>query len=621
MAGYDLDRMPLTTAGKRMYARVSPVYDKSLFMKSWYDALGVDVGLIRRYYETLREQNFIPTVDWGIEYQEHKYSIVPDSTLSLEERRERLGIKAYRKYPLNPAVLEKTALDNYGLTCYLDEKKPGYIRIYIRHMTERGYKFFPYLIEEKPAHLALHGQFYLVDFIGEGSVPDDIYEKIIYSDADLPIPLTDDDRQRVPRIHAGIVNAEIGIQNYSLPLPKNKRVVPRFGFALVETGDRGAVPIAQPKDLLVKRFIGQALVRSGGITIHADLRDLPTHDDLFESGIADLLIADVGIVRPGRIQIPVATLEEFLKVPVHSGAAVFKFGSKTIQEPRPANQSVTMHAGQYLHKSGSVAVDFDKNIKLVKTAKISAGVALVRGGTITIDSETKPTIPPGHRYFGDSDTINLRTGAAISKLGFVKIDAGARILREKHKIKIHAGHSLIRTGRIVIKSSDEGFEEVPDGDWLRVFFDFPTGRDKPFLLGNPREDLIKGDVKAIGDFAVEEDIFRNSAEENTTGIKRAELIRGFQVNQSDDLAKVPAGGSLRLYFDFASGNKHRILLNERKEQITFSELKNLGDFAADNKILVNAAGDVTRGISRATVVKKFFINDGNVGEPINFEEV
>ena len=77
MTKYELDRLPETQTGQRMLARVSPIYDNSRFMKLFYDALGQEWEPLRKFFETLREQHFIETVDWGIEYLEHKYSLAP----------------------------------------------------------------------------------------------------------------------------------------------------------------------------------------------------------------------------------------------------------------------------------------------------------------------------------------------------------------------------------------------------------------------------------------------------------------------------------------------------------------------------------------------------------------
>ncbi len=198
----DVERKILSaTTGQRMLSRISPIYDESTFMKSFFQAIGVEWEKIRRYFLTLREQRFIHTVDWGIEYLEHKYSVVPDRTLTLEERRARLGLKSFKKYPLNPAVLEKFARDNFDLEVYLDEKDAGYIWMFVTNFTQSGFKgYMKHLLREKPAHLALAVLLYMTLYIG---------------------------RERddgLPKLYAGIVEVLTGHATISLPKPKNQRM-------------------------------------------------------------------------------------------------------------------------------------------------------------------------------------------------------------------------------------------------------------------------------------------------------------------------------------------------------------------------------------------------------------
>lgn len=157
MTGWEIDNIIQSPTGKRMIKRVSPVYDNSIFMKFFYEGEGSEYDKIRKYFMTLREQSFTKTVDWGIVLQERKYSIIPDDSLTLEERRARLRIKLQTKYPLNPAILERVASDNFGVELYLNEvSKPGYILIDGKsNDASKVIAFVKWLIEEKPAHLML----------------------------------------------------------------------------------------------------------------------------------------------------------------------------------------------------------------------------------------------------------------------------------------------------------------------------------------------------------------------------------------------------------------------------------------------------------------------------------
>ena len=156
MTGWEIDNIIQSPTGKRMLSRVSPIYDNSIFMKFFYEGVGSEYDKVRKYFMTLREQFFTKTVDWGIELQERKYSVIPDDSLTLEQRRERLKIKLQHKYPLNPAILEKYAKEKFGLDVYLDEEaNPGYITFETKSFNAAK-KFIDWLIVEKPAHLKIY---------------------------------------------------------------------------------------------------------------------------------------------------------------------------------------------------------------------------------------------------------------------------------------------------------------------------------------------------------------------------------------------------------------------------------------------------------------------------------
>lgn len=156
MTETELKNLPHTTTGKRMLKRISPIYGNSIFMKMFVDAEGREFQDIREYFESLRDQFHTPSVSWAIEAQERRYSVVPDNSLTLEERRARLRIKLEAKRPLNPAILEKFAKDNYGIDVYLDEvSEPGYIVMTVEDYS-KAERFIKWLLIEKPAHLMIH---------------------------------------------------------------------------------------------------------------------------------------------------------------------------------------------------------------------------------------------------------------------------------------------------------------------------------------------------------------------------------------------------------------------------------------------------------------------------------
>ena len=242
----DLQRTILMSrTGERMLSRVSPVYDNSTFMKSFFHAIGTEWEKIRRYFLTLREQKFIQTVDWGIEYLEHKYSIVPDRTLTLEERRARLGVKAFNKRPLNPAVLEKYARDYFGLDVYLDESDAGYIWVIATELNQVGYEgFMKFLTQEKPAHLALAFLLYFSEYIGTKDGDD------------------------LPKLNVGIAQVTSGTTEVKLSRPKSQCITLHTGITQLIHG-KEKIGLPHPKGHLLKFYAGGVLAVSGTILIRS----------------------------------------------------------------------------------------------------------------------------------------------------------------------------------------------------------------------------------------------------------------------------------------------------------------------------------------------------------------
>ncbi len=226
---------------------------------------------------------------------------------------------------------------------------------------------------------------------------------------------------------------------------------------------------------------------------------------------------------------------------------------------------------------------------------------------------------------------NLHAGQKFFRTGEITIGADLRDLNNRPDSNVRLKETAIADILIVdigiagpsgtnkepeTEPDDDDF--VGDGQWLRIYFDFATGRDKPLLLINPRGDLIVNDLKLVGDMAATNKIFLNSKAESTLGIHKADLIEGYEPANADDLTIIPSTGVLRLFFTFATGNKHKILVHNLRGGVTIGDLKELSRQAAENHLLVNAYAETTTGISHAAVVKSFDINKLGGQEPIKF---
>lgn len=130
---YDIATLPTSPSGKRMLARVSPVYENSYFMKWLMQVMGLEWDEVWEYVYTFREQIFTDTVTWAIEYQEYKYSLEPDPSLTLEERRARLRRRAARALPISPGNLEVWIEASYSIIAKINELYgPGIFQVIVK---------------------------------------------------------------------------------------------------------------------------------------------------------------------------------------------------------------------------------------------------------------------------------------------------------------------------------------------------------------------------------------------------------------------------------------------------------------------------------------------------------
>lgn len=270
-----------------------------------------------------------------------------------------------------------------------------------------------------------------------------------------------------------------------------------------------------------------------------------------------LMFMDAKNVRSHLEQVTIdISPEEPIKI--YTGVAHAVSGLKTVGLPRPKDKFIQLYTGVVRIKSGQ------KNIRLpgrdrISKATVVTGIVIIRSGTVFSRMKYDPSPP-------DDDFV------------------------------------------------------FSDGDWLRLYFNYPTGRDHPVLLKNPREDLINGDIKEVGDCAMRNIIFKNQFAEGTLGINRAALIKGFEVTPKSDDKLLPNTGELRLFFGFPSGNKHKILLHNRRKDIYLKEIRELGLETAKNDLLVNAYNEKTSGITHVALIRNFVINDQNYYQKVTFEE-
>lgn len=353
MAEYTVDQLPLTNSGKRMLRFVAPIYENSFLLKSYFDALGVDFDVLTKYFSELRAQSHIPSTTWGIEYLERKYSVEPAPHLSLEERRARLKIKAAVHLPLNPAVLEKVARENYDFDCYLDESHAGFINVIANRVPSvNANGFIPWLVEEKPAHLALEGKLWLTLYAGDERFAEDDADPHEVTEAVLPID--DADKKHFPRLFAGALEVVGGEQNISLERP-DLNFLQKLHAATAELihGDK-TFSLATPHNQLAQFNIGQALFKTGDIRINTSTKPSIDRDELHYSWATKLFASIGNGVTGNKIFFPAQPRDQAAEL--FADTAQIVGGKLTFEPSKPRNQLVTIHVGQALFLTGAITI-------------------------------------------------------------------------------------------------------------------------------------------------------------------------------------------------------------------------------------------------------------------------
>lgn len=123
----DLEKFPTSPAAKRMIKTISPIYDNSYVGKWLFQVMGMEMDEAWAFFEELRLQAFPDTATWGIIYWEQRYHIVPDESLTIEERRQRVIVKRGKRSPMNPARIEQFTTDVTGRQAVVTERNEEYV--------------------------------------------------------------------------------------------------------------------------------------------------------------------------------------------------------------------------------------------------------------------------------------------------------------------------------------------------------------------------------------------------------------------------------------------------------------------------------------------------------------
>lgn len=499
--------------------------------KDAQDTLSTEHENLRVKLADLARQFFIETATWSMRDWEEFVGV--KSASDLEGRRLRVKAKLLGGDVMTVANTNKLIRSfTAGERSYADESRgANVLKIVLRDRVLYWRELYDSIMELMPAHLWIE------------------FERIF---------------EQFLNLYAGFGHAKIGLEVIGLARPPDGRIDLSAG---VGNGKFGTVTFGlAPPDILDNENrlnAGHVLIKSGVLTIGADMDDLYKLPEIHECAIADLLIADVGIARPSGVPIDRQDYSGFVghvfikQGTIKIGADLDDLGNK----PWLINE----------HYSGFI------------------GHAFIKQGTITIQADLSDL--EGERWIRENGIADL----LIADVGIARpMDVAPT------------------------PDEPEDDDAVPDGLWLRNYFDYPTGRDHPVLLANPRDDLTVADVRAVGKYAADNRVFINSKAESTLGIRKASLIHGYELMTADDDLKLPATGKIRLFFDFATGNHRKILLQERRDDLTVGDLKTFGAFTTSNRILMNARGEPSTGLTHAAVIRDFAINSLPDDTPIKF---
>ena len=463
MDKYTVDQLPLTTSGKRMLRFVAPIYENSFWLKSYFDALGVDFDVLAKYFSELRAQSHISSTTWGIEYLERKYSVEPAPHLSLTERRARLRAKAAVHLPLNPAVLEKFASDNYDFDCYLDETHAGFIRIIANHIPQKGVTdFIPWLAEEKPAHLALEGRLLRTLYVGDERYAQDFGD--IHEVTEAILPIDDNDKKHFPRLFADVVNCHVGYKQIMPEInPHDTKAKVFIGGGAAEFGIK-KMSLAEPFAFQNNRHLyhaAQALTKGGALFIEADLSDLPLYQNIIESPFVELAMADIALARDGRIKIPVEVYERFQRIETFVMALQNLNGSKVYSLHQPEDIFNKHYAAQAFFEGGLKTVKPEGSHFISELAELHLGHIFARTGLIKLGSETKSTVADNELFFVERGEIHH--AEVVGRHGIVAVDVDP-IFKASEMERLHFGNAMLRAGSVQLGSETK--PDLTDNDLL-----------------------------------------------------------------------------------------------------------------------------------------------------------
>lgn len=148
--------------GSLMLDMVAPIYDKSIITLWIFQAFGLFMSQetefvnddSEQYADSFISQMFPQTVTWGISLWEEEYGITPDSSKSLQQRREYLMGVMYSANRMTPYTIKQLIYGITGLECnVIEDIAPFTIKIVIYGYYSNYAEITNELNKRLPAHI------------------------------------------------------------------------------------------------------------------------------------------------------------------------------------------------------------------------------------------------------------------------------------------------------------------------------------------------------------------------------------------------------------------------------------------------------------------------------------
>lgn len=245
-------------------------------------------------------------------------------------------------------------------------------------------------------------------------------------------------------------------------------------------------------DSWLRQLIYVKNVRSWATLI---IHNYNTHKPII--GLAQFHSGNIWIMPPLHLRD-----EQFLNF----GLAQFHSGNVTIYPPIPRNFVWNVrHAAAQIYKGKTIL--FPKRPD-VDNLTPCAGLAQFYSGRVTLCK------PP-------DTAIDNDLGAAFLFLydGNIKIPSRGVYMEDDEFIKVVEPDRII-----IIKKKSRRDDYLPYGDVIILYFKFPR-RNRSLLFHNPRDNLTRDEIKAVGNFVAEKKILTNIHQEYPSGICRVDIIK------------------------------------------------------------------------------------------------